>query len=302
MRRKWRMSEINIPESATKRLMDVVRLRNVDYQELLKETLEEANSSYIQADTSLPTIEDKIEYCSKIIKSRYLSRPPQKTFNVIVMGMSPIRSSRSGSLFGDIFCIYNNGKENLFKRISVRGRNVEIMKRIQTGYGYKVKLGQFRNGGDFIADDRSRFENPVEIGYSLHELLKMVGIKRITIREAPENTAKLEKTSTGTYPVRSDWRIIRGIVGHYSKGQRKDGSEWGVYTITDDSLDEEYVTPDGSKMVRPAFTVWVNPLWVVFEKGSEIDFCGPILVNQTTKECYMDGYLLIPIHGYEVRE
>lgn len=261
----------------------------------------------MKQDTTFKDTDSKLDYCSKIIKSRYFARQPLEGFDVIVMGIGRVFTTRSGTKRGEIYVMVeeerNKQKKSALRAVVFQGKETEMIPDIQTECFYpKVKLGKFKTG-DFIADDRTRFVSPVKVNVPMLKLLDELKVRRCTVSTSIDNIVCKEKTSTGTYPDRTDWRIIRGIITDYRKGQTKDGYEWGVYTIFDDSLEEEYVSPDGSRTVKPAFTVWVNPLWVVYEKGNEIDFVGTIDVSSGSPsnpkpkpwQIQMTASLLLPV-------
>jgi hypothetical protein len=56
------------------------------------------------------------------------------------------------------------------------------------------------------------------------------------------------------------------------------------------------ISPDGSKIAKRSFTVWVNPIWIIYDKDNTIDFVGTISTNPTSKEVSMTASLLIPVH------
>ena len=293
------LPQLTLPPTAQERLAGVAQFYKVDISDLYKETLEIFNSDFMQNDNTFKTVEDKLDYCTKVIKSRYVARPPLIEVDVIVIGLGRVFNTRTGTKRGEIYVMVQEEQKDktlksVLRSVVFQGSDTDKILNIQTCCAYKVKLGKFKTG-DFIADDRSRFENPVKLDVPILQILDALQIHRCTVATSVDNLAKEEKTSTGTYMIRTDCRVIRGMIADYRKGQSKEGQEWGVYTIFDDSLQEEYISPDGKKIVKPAFTVWVNPLWVMYEKGNEVDFVGPLSVNPDTKEVSMTAFLLIPV-------
>lgn len=262
----------------------------------------------MQKDATFKTVEEKLIYCSKVIKSRYVSRPPISEFDIIALGIDSVRQTRSGELQGYAFVgISEEDKKkqvtNSIKSIMFKGKDTQKINNIQPFCAYKSKLGRFKEG-DFIADDRTIFENPIKLDVDPIELLtKTFNIGFTTIANSYLNLAKENKTSTGTFSDRTDWRIIKAMIGRYGKGKRDDGTEWGNYTVTDDSLEEgDFISPDNEYWVKQGFSVWVNPLWITLEEGNEAYFIGPINASKGSAsnpkkppyQVSMTAYLVIP--------
>jgi len=136
-----------------------------------------------------------------------------------------------------------------------------------------VKLGEF-SSGDLVADNRAKFNNPVKLKLSPQEILAKIGIQRVANLSQAKNF--LSKIGSDGYVVETDWKVVRGIIVRAYRGTRKDGTGFGVYTIVDDSLEDE-------------------PM-VTYAVESECDFAGTIQVGSDGQP-FMNAYLVIPVHA-----
>ena len=119
----------------------------------------------------------------------------------------------------------------------------------------------------------------------------MIRAKKITISEANKYPSK--KGSDG-YPIRTDWRIIEGMVVRSTIFKKKDQSEGGVYTISDMTIKPSmFVTKDG-KVQSPGFTVWCAPELVLYDVQSTCKFIGSIEIDDDNMAS-MNAYNIIPI-------
>ncbi|GAH65003.1 unnamed protein product, partial [marine sediment metagenome] len=161
-------------------------------------------------------------------------------------------------------------------------------------YQYTTKLGEFR-GGDFQADNRTKFERPMRLKLGPQQFMDRLDIKRIPdVISAKEHLSKRDGKNRVD---NSDWRVIRGIIAR-SPGSftRDDGSAGAVYTLSDDSINGgETVTDEGD--VVAGLTVWTCPELAVWQQYDEVDAYGSLGLNRRTKEPSFNAYLFIPIHA-----
>ncbi|MHA1215648.1 MAG: hypothetical protein ACTSPG_10135 [Candidatus Hodarchaeales archaeon] len=209
-----------------------------------------------------------------------------------------MRISRAGNPTSNLFVIAKSKNGPSLRRIVLQGDVADAYKRVTLGCKYRVKLGQFQGGKDFVADNRTVFENPVLLkNMSLQDIMEKLNIPRITIAEAPKHPSKI---GSDGYMVMTDWRVIRGIIAMRLRGKKDDGTEWALYRISDETVSgEPTVTPDGT-VIRPGLGVWLAPELQVYAEDSECDFYGTIRVSKDTGVASMNCYLIIPIHGKKI--
>ena len=181
------------------------------------------------------------------------------------------------------------------KRIVLRGDMAYKITEITPMAKYSsVKLGEFQSSGDLIADTRARFEDPVMVKLDREKLIQLIGAKRIRVADAEKFPSR--RGSDG-YVDPTDWRIIRGLLIRPRTGKMDDGTEWGVFTLIDDSVEEEpRVAPDGT-ILTPGLTCWVSPHMLIYEEESEIDALGTVEISRKTGEAFMNCYLILPVHA-----
>lgn len=232
----------------------------------------------------------RLSHCVKMVNGDYRILVPYNPYTVIPIGIGPVRNTKSGKR-GEIHVwIQNKQGQDELRSISLSDRNTDKVKQVQMFNVYNnVKLGQFQSG-DFSGDHRSNFRDPQPLGMEPLSVFDRLNINRCKIKDVMSNTAK----KSGNWTVSTDYRIIRGVVLDHNKGVSAKGNHWAYYKVTDYSFKDDIVTPDGT-VVNPVFSIWVNPLWLVYEKGSEIDFIGPI--EARNQQVSMTGYCLLPVHS-----
>jgi hypothetical protein len=277
---------IQLPDFVVERINLISQKTGIDIETLNKAYLEIFSDPFVQTDPQFQTDLDRHRYSVAILWARYIARPPAKEWQVIPIGIGPVRQSRLGPVCCVMALTKSVGKLEM-RRVIVPADSVE---QIQLFAGYKVLLGQFKTG-DLIADSRTRWENPTNTGVDANKIIEMLKIKRITIAEAKKN---LSRIGPDGYVDETDWRVIRGIIVSSSRGE-KEGREWANYVIVDETVEgEPRVTSDG-RVLRPGFTVWANPILMVYDSESEVDCVGTVQLGSQTQEPFMNAYLIIPV-------
>lgn len=281
------------PEYVVKKFAEISRRTKIDGAEIQRGYEELFNDPFIQQDPQFTTDEERHRYAVAVLWTRYISRPPTKDYEIIPIGFSGLRIARSGVEMSNLFAFVKFGGEIKLKRIVLRGEVADIYKEVVLFSKYNVKLGEFSTG-DLIADNRSKFVDPVAIKLTPSEILKRLNPKRVTLKDAAKMPSRTDSTG---YVDPLDWRVVRGIIVGGHRGKRDDDTDFGVYTLSDETIDSEpKVSPDG-KVLRPGFTVWIAPELMNFEGGSEIDAIGTITVSKKTGEPSMNAFLLVPVHA-----
>jgi hypothetical protein len=284
---------MNFPDFVLERVKTISQRTEISEEEILRDYEELFSDPFIQQDPQFQTEEERHRYAVAVLWTRYISRPPVREYEIIPIGFSPLRTTKTGGEMASLFALVKTPNGVKLKRIVLRGEMTEKRKEITLFCKYVPKLGEF-SSGDLIADNRSKFENPVKIALEPHQMLERLGIKRINIKQAEKFPSQV---GSDGYINTTDWRIIRGIIVRANRGTRDDGTEWGVYTIADETVnDEPVVTPDG-RILRPGFTCWVAPEFMIYEEESECDFVGTVQIDRKTGEPFMNAYLILPIHA-----
>jgi hypothetical protein len=280
-----------VPTNIKESLQEIAEKTQIPVAEIETEYLKTYNDDFIQRDPQFKDDEDRMRYTTMIIKNRYLFRPPTKDYNIIPIGYSSPRATKKGTMMSEIFAFVQLQKGMEMRRIVLRDELASVTKNVELFCQYRVKLGEFQGSRDLIADGRSEFKDPVAM--ERQKVVERIPCKRVKIVEAAKYPSK--KNESG-YTDSLDWRVVRGIVNRHNRGPRKDQTEYGAYTIMDDSVDpERRVNPDGS-MRNVGMTIWVPPEMIIWDNDSELDMYGTISLNKEG-EASMNGNLIVPIHG-----
>jgi len=260
-------------------------------------------SDFVQNDKQFTTEEERHGYTAQVIYTRYVSRPPVKPHNIIPFGFDAVRKAKSSGNLQSALYIAELTKNGISKkRIVLRGHSATLYRGISLWSGYKdVKLGSFGNSQDLIADNRAIFQNPIPTKIKPHELIEKLGIKRVTISQAPDYPTIVDNKG---YMDRLDLRIMRGIiVAPPTIFERKDGSKikGANYKISDLTVNPSATQlSDRGAIIRPSMTVWIAPELVMYEQDSECDFIGTIGTNKKTGEATMNAISILPVHAREL--
>ena len=285
-----------LPEYVKQRFYQIQQRTGLAIDDILKEYEEIFFDEFVQTDPQFKTDNDRHLYSIRVLVGRLIFRPPVREYEVVPIGLRGKRITKTGMAMSVIYGLVKDKGATALRRIVLRNSNADDYKNITLFAKYKVKLGTLQ-GGDLIADFRTRWENPKLIPVEPAKILEKLGIKRITIAEVPNNLSRI--TSTG-YVDELDWRIIRGFILRRNTGQREDGTQWGVYTIFDDTVQaEEQITEDG-KYIMPGFSVWLDPVLMDYDVESECDFVGTVRATKDGSSYVMDCYLVLPVYAKQI--
>jgi len=250
-------------------------------------------------------IEKRQNYAMMCVWNQYVSRAPVRSFKVIPIGFSGIRITRKGLPQSSLYAYVRYKKETKFRRIVLRGETAEKIKEITPFARYSVNLGWFRKpeDGDLIADDRAWFDDPEPLMKKNGELMspreflermeKRGDVRRITCLDAGDNLSEKVTVKGKKYTNTLDWRVIKGWIAKTYQGERKDGSKFGVYTITDESLTENPVVSEEGTIDWGGFTVWIAPELMEYDVNDLCEFYGTI--EKGKESVNMNCYAVIPI-------
>lgn len=287
------MSQTQLPQEAIDLLEKIRKKHNIPLETLKNEVITKFTSNpFFQSDKT-KNYEQQLVYCASTIKGAYDHLIPYNPFDVVITGIGPIQVTKAGVARADVHVWTREKNIDYLRSIGFTEENVEKLNTLQLFNLYRnVQLGKF-SSGDFSSDHRSIFENPSPVALTPIQIYEKLKIKRCKISEVLSNLAREEGKFTKT----TDVRIVRGIIIGRGSGEKVTDSgtkkPWAYYDIHDSSLDEDLIDPDGVT-VRPIMRVWVNPMWMIYEKDNQIDFVGPI--TSFNKSVSMNGYCLIPVY------
>jgi len=293
------MSE-ELPSFVLEKIRTICERSEFSEEEIKKDYLEIFQNPFIQQDPQFTSDEERHRYASAVLWTRYVSRPPVAEFEIIPIGFDGKRISRAGNPTSTIFVLSKEKNGVKLRRVSCPREVATLYRDVTLFAKYNVKLGQFRGGGDFIADNRTKFEHPILLRLKPNEIMEKfgpkLGIKRVTVKEAEKFPSV--KRSDG-YTDLTDWRVVRGIIVREARGTRDDETEWAMYIISDESVNAEpTVAPDGT-IIQPGMPVWHPPEMHVYRVESECDFYGTIVLNEEGRP-RMNCYLILPVHAQKI--
>jgi len=278
------MTTIQIPDKSRKLLEGIATTAGVAITEL-EEAYERAYfSEYVQTSGYFSTDEAKHSYTYMVVQSDYLFKPRQTIHKLVPIGTEGYYiSKKSKDRSGTMYAVEQTSKGMMIKRVTCQGANFDIYERLQPGIMYDVLCGGFKDGG-LIIDDRSKFDNPVQLGLTFKDFIESFARsnnwKQVSIADAKVNPSRMVQSGTSQFVDKSDWRVVRGFVVDLRTGPKKDGSEWANYTITDETVSGSPVVLADGRTMYPGMTVWLSPTLVKWDKGSYLDFYGPTTLDK----------------------
>lgn len=280
-----------IPDFVQDRIKQINERTGINIDEITRSYLDLFNDDFVKKDEQFANDDERHRYANAVLWSMYVARQPVKEQDVVPIGFDAARTSRAGNMYSTIYAVAK-GKKGI-KRISCMGDALYLYRQINLFYQYTTKLGEFK-GGDYQADNRTKFERPVRLKLSPQQFMDKLGVKRI-----PDviSAKKFPSARDGKNRVdNSDWRVIRGIIATPPRTfTRDDGSEGAVYTLSDDSINGgESVTDEGD--VVAGLTTWAAPELAVWQQYDEVDAYGTNSIDKDGKPNF-NGYLFIPIHA-----
>ena len=291
------MDSATLPDFVEEGIKKICKRAEIPDEEVRRDYLALYNDDFVQKDEQFSTDEERHTYSLAVLHMRFISRPPAKEVTIVVIGYSGRRLARSsGNPSCTLFVLIKG--QNKIKRVVCRGPLADVYRSISLFNGYTVKLGEFKKGGDLIADARAVFSNPIRLKIEPRQLMEKIGVKRIKIKDTSKFPSALRagQRKGSTYVDRADWRCVRGIIVREFRGTRDDETEYGCYTISDETVNGEPTVADDGTVIMPGFTAWTDPSHMIFGLEDQIDLYGTIRINKD-QDAQMDALLILPVHA-----
>lgn len=297
---------IELPSHIEERIAAISARTGISEGDITKDYEELFSDPNIQSDEQFSSDEDRHSYAIGVLWTRYVLRPPVQEYEIIPIGYSSVGITQGGAPQSTVYVLTKSG----LRRLVLRGEQADQYKNVTLLAQYKnINLGEFK-GGDLIgADSRTKFENPIATGLTPNAIIERLKIKRVLVAEVSKSQSLSKVDSTG-YVDSTDWRVVRGILAKHFIGTRDDGTEYGVCTITDETIDQEpTVTPDG-RIIYPGLSAWIAPELLVYPDESMCDFIGTLqrgkkkgdTKGKKTGEVSMNCYMISPIYIREIEQ
>ncbi len=283
---------MSLPDHVTERIKLINTRTEIDVAEIKRDYKEIFTDPFIQEDAQFKSDEERHRYAAMVLWTRYVARPPVEEYTVVPIGIGGMRLARSSGIPSSEIYVLVKGQKKI-KRITCRGPLSDMHKKVNFFHQYtNVKLGEFSKGGDMIADNRTRFEKPKRLKLKPAELYEKAGVKQISVAAASKFPSAMKEDG---WLDRSDWRAIRGIILRENRGTRKDDTEYGVYTIADETMNGEPTVADDGTILMPGFSVWVDPSLMVYQTEDELECFGTVTINKAG-EAQMNAFSILPVH------
>ncbi len=284
------MSEVDLPPWVESKLKTYSEKFKVDYEAVKRMLLDLYNLPFVQSDPQFKSDDIRFTWCLDVLHARLVQQQLQREYIVIPYGATDVKMTSQGPVARLYAIIVLEGQKRVNGVILFRGQLAEMIKDIQLYYLYKVRLARSpARDNVFHATTLTKFDSGQPISYSVTEFIeKLLGIRKITIAESTKYLSRKIDKFVDVF----DLRYVEGVVIRYSRGKRPSGTEWAFYVITDGSVDQDIITPEGY-VIPSQFTVWVPSYMLKYAEDSKLLFLGTIVLRD--KEPQMNAIYVHPI-------
>ena len=287
--------DIVIPEFVMDRIRFLSQKKGLPLETLLEQYYQIYKDPWVQSDPQFKSDYDRHAYSIRRLWVLVLSKPPSREVVVIPFGLSEARQTRSGRLQSRIYVLVkrDNGWEK--NVIIAQDREAGIWEDVQLFHVYKVRL--FDNGRVLFATPETSFSNPLQPIPTdpIQFLEKTVGVKRIRLVDTPKSLSRVIEQGGKKVVDEFDLRGLQVIVLRFRVGQRPDGSRYGLYVVSDDSVGMEDELDEEGNLVPAQLTVWVPPVFVKYDVDSEIYVYGQLRQGKDGRP-FLNAIGVVPIH------
>jgi hypothetical protein len=283
------------PDYVLQKIKQLSQRFNISESTILQEFEEYYKTDFVQTDPQFKSDDDRYKYVLEVLTVRYKSQLPTIEVAVIPFGITDIRITPQGPISRIYAILQKRGESKAQVGVIVnRGQQANLVDEVQLFYLYKsVRLSQFSSDSNvFFSTQLTRFDDPQPFPDDPLSLLKKIGVVNLKIAETPYKLSK-RIGEDSKYVDEFDLRGISGIVVRYNTGKRPSGTDWALYVISDDSVAEEQVTPEGY-IVPSQLTVWVPRRFLKYDIDSKI-YCVGTLSLSDRKEPFMNAIYVHPI-------
>ena len=291
--------EETIPKSVMERIQIINQRTGISVEEIQRDYQTIRQDPFIVVDKQFKTDEERAKYAGAVLWTRYVSRPPMRENDIIPWGCEGERITRKGKAQSSVYAFVKTKSGIIPKRIVLSGPIASKVRDIVRDAKYTVKLGEFQKGGDMIADNRSFFENPVMMNMTPESLIQRLSATRIELKDVhADNKLALSKTDSKGYVITSDLKVVRGIMVRPTTWERDDHTKGGVFTLANDTLEQEATVAADGTVQTPGLTCWTAPHLLIYQPESEVDAIGTIRrKDKKSTEVNMNCYRILPVHA-----
>lgn len=236
------------------------------------------------------------KYVTAVINKRYGHRQPTVERTIIPVGVDGLRETSSGK-FSNVFILDKADDFKKIKTLVLRGDAAEQYSEITLENQYKVEVGVLKDGS-LISSVPLDFSQPDSV--DIKTIIKDLPIDRITLDTANRNLSKTIKSNGKEFAEKTDWKCLKGMIQRKTIGKNATtGREWGMYVVSDMTVEEEKTLADGT-LIEETLTMWTDPSIMHYPEESWCDFYGTVSKYEKDSKkrlsfsCYYINPLIIP--------
>jgi hypothetical protein len=258
------------PEYVRERVKKIAETFRVDEQQVWEQFKQYLSDPFVKSDPQFRTDDDRYRYVLELLWVLYAAQPPTEQILFISLGYTDVRMTQQGPV-SRIYGLAKAKGDKSFKRsvIVCRGPQADLVREVIPLRAYKLKVAKMARADNiFFATSQTHFTEPQPLPMDPLDFVgRELGVPVLKLADVANNMSKRQ----GKYVDEFDWRALVGIVVRYNFGTRPSGGKWAVYTVSDDSLTGNYISPDGY-IVQTSFTVWVPYDMMKYDVDSKLLF------------------------------
>jgi len=280
---------VELPPWVEEKLKYYAQKFRADYEVIKEQLVSLYNLPFVQTDPQFKSDDMRFVWCLDVLHARLVQQRDIKEYMVVPYGATDVRMTKQGPQ-SRLYAIIADGSRRVNGVIVFRGQLAETVKDVQLYYLYKVKLARSPTSDSlYFATTLTRFDDGQPLPQPVPDFIeRYLGVKKITIAESVKYLSRRVDRFVDEF----DLRAVEGVVLRYATGKRASGTDWAFYVITDGSVDEDIITPEGY-VVPAQFTVWVPSFMLRYAEDSKLLFVGTITLAD--KEPQMNAIYVHPI-------
>ena len=287
--------DIVIPGFAYKRILVLHQRTGMPLENLLEYYYRIYTDPWVRRDGQFRSDYDRHAFAVRLLWVKVLSRPPTRELYVIPFGLTDARQTRAG-LMSRVYVMYRPLDSERWSKgvIVLTDAQAPLWETVQLFSLYKVKVSASSAGSVFWSTPETRFGEPIRtLTVDPVEFLeKTVGVKRFRLAEVHRNLSRRQ----GRYVDEFDIKGLDAFVLRFRVGERRDGSKYGLYVVSDDSVGLDDELDEEGRLVPGQFTVWVPYVFVKYDVDSELYLYGHVMLDSEGRP-YMNAIGVVPIHA-----
>ena len=288
--------DITIPDFVVKRLQVLSQRTGKPFEQLAEHYYRIYKDPWLHQDPQFKSDYDRHTYAIRLLWARMMSKPPTREVYVIPFGLTDARQTKSG-LMSRVYVMYRLPEEKQWHKgvVILTDAQAALWETVQLFSVYKIRVSAGSTASNILwSTPDTNFDELVKtLNVDPIEFLeKSVGVKRFRLAEVHKNLSR----RVGRFVDELDLKGLDAFVLRFRTGQRKDGSKFGLYVVSDDSVGAEDELDEEGRLIPAQFTVWVPYIFVKYDVDSEIYVYGQVTVDSEGRP-FMNAIGVIPVHA-----